>query len=111
MIIGEANLAGINQPINEDDNKFSKEEALLLIEEVDEKFLEIQKKIILANFNEENKPAEEIIDQVLGLIELLSELAEKPDLQEIYLNLAGKYTFLAKFIKDFTNKEVPSFPV
>jgi len=65
----------------------------------------------LANFSEENKPSEEITKQVLNLIEILSDLAEKEELQEVYLNLANKYTFLAKFVKEFTDQEVPSFPV
>ena len=64
----------------------------------------------MANFSEENKPSEEITNQVLNLIKILSDLAEKPELQESYLNLAGKYTFLARFIKEFTSEEVPSFP-
>jgi len=110
MIIAESNLAGMNKPINEEE-KLSQEEINLVIEEIDEKFSEIQKKIILANFNDGNKPTEETVNQVINLIKILSELAEKPELQEVYFNLANKYTFLAKFVKEFTDQEAPSFPV
>ena len=110
MILGEVNLAGADSPISKNE-EFSKEEIPLVIEEINEKFSEIQKKIILANFSDENKPNEEIVNQVINLIKILSELAEKPELQEVYFNLANKYTFLAKFVKELTDKEVPSFPV
>lgn len=94
-----------------EDEVLSGEEIEVIIAQIDEKFLEIQKKIILSRFNEENKPAQEITKSVLSLIKMLAELAEKPELQDNYLNFAGKYTFLATFIKDFTSEEVPSFPV
>lgn len=110
MIIGEANLSAVNNPNNEEE-KFSQEDIEAVVQAIDEKFSEVKKKIILANFNEENKPDKKITEQVLGLTQILSELAEKPESQGIYFNLADKYTFLAGFIRDFTDEEVPTFPM
>lgn len=108
--MAEPNPAETDSHIIEEE-VLSGEEIKALIEQIDEKFLEIQKKIILSRFDEENKPTQEITKSVLNLIKMLAELAEKPELQDNYLNFAGKYTFLATFIKDFTSEEVPSFPV
>ncbi len=110
ILTEETKFDASDSQVNEEE-KLSKEEVSILIKELDEKFFEIQKEIILAKFGDENKPGKEIVQKVLKFIAILSDAAEKSELEKNYLDLAAKYVFLAKFIQELTEEEIPSFPV
>jgi hypothetical protein len=91
--------------------QLSESELVALLAETNNEFAEIQQEIIVAKFSAENKPAEEMVERILELIKLLSDLAAKKELEENVMDLAAKYLFLAKSIKNFTDKKIPSFPM
>jgi hypothetical protein len=111
MILTEEVKPDANDDQVKEEEKLSEEEVLFIIKELDEKFSEIQREIILAKFGDDNKPGKEIVQKVLKFIAILSDAAEKSELEKNYLDLATKYVFLAKFIQELTEEEIPSFPV
>ena len=95
-----------------DDGRFEEEEVAAAIAEINEKFIAIQQEIMLAKFSTENKPDKEMVGKILEFMEILSDPASKPEFQDNYLELAKKYLFLAKIIRDFTDeKDYSIFPV